>query len=150
MKKSILRGVSIFAVAVMILVGVGLTAVEAANLGPNYLDADNDGVCDYCATNGGVGRQVNAGRGRQALCTDFVDADKDGICDNYENRPMDGTGKKLGRGQGGQGRQAAGRGGQGQGLSENFVDVDSDGVCDNYVNRPMDGTGKQLGRGRNR
>lgn len=100
MKKNVLRGVSIFVIAVMILVGVGLTVSEAASLGSNFVDTDNDGVCDYCQANGGIGRQANAGRGNQTLCTDFVDEDKDGICDNYKNRPMDGTGKKLGKGQG--------------------------------------------------
>lgn len=40
--------------------------------GINYIDANGDGVCDYCG-NTGCG-----GHGRY-----YIDADGDGVCDNY-------------------------------------------------------------------
>ncbi len=60
---------------------------SSADPGPNYVDANNDGVCDWAQTRQGWDE---ATQGRYG---DWVDADGDGICDNYANRPQDGTGQ---------------------------------------------------------
>ena len=50
-----------------------------------YVDLDNDGVCDNYGTGNGTGGQGNGngygpGNGNGA---GYVDADNDGVCDNY-------------------------------------------------------------------
>ena len=67
MKKfvTILTMVLIFSVCSMTV-----TAARSMN-GRNYVDADNDSICDY------YGRGYGCGRG-------YVDADGDGICDNMK------------------------------------------------------------------
>ena len=85
-----------------------------------YVDADGDGVCDYCGR-GGRGSDVDAeGDGGcdhcgQDGCGYYVDADGDGVCDYC--------------GQGGR----------------YYVDADGDGVCDNYNGGARGGAGR--GRG---
>ena len=51
-------------------VGAAIAAVRG-----EYVDRNNDGVCD----NYGVGKGANG----QGSCAGYVDADGDGICDNY-------------------------------------------------------------------
>ena len=78
-----------------------------------YVDLDNDGVCDNYGTGNGTGGQGS--------CAGYVDADGDGVCDNY------GAGHGCGNGQGN------GNGyGPGNGNGAGYVDADNDGVCDNY------------------
>ena len=78
-----------------------------------YVDLDNDGVCDNYGTGNGTGGQGS--------CAGYVDADNDGVCDNY------GAGYGCGNGQGN------GNGyGPGNGNGAGYVDADNDGVCDNY------------------
>ena len=78
-----------------------------------YVDLDNDGVCDNYGTGNGTGGQGS--------CAGYVDADGDGVCDNY------GAGYGCGNGQGN------GNGyGPGNGNGAGYVDADNDGVCDNY------------------
>ncbi len=111
--------------AVALVLSIGATSAFAASdtRGVNFVDANSDGVCDVC---GGV------------------DADGNGICDSCPNggvRPQDGSGRRAGRGNAGQGA--------------GFVDADGDGICDNCLNggvRAQDGTGAQRGRmgGRNK
>lgn len=161
MKKSILKVVAVFALALIVMGGLQANTAQAAGRGINYIDEDGDGVCDNCLVIGsrqawggrmgrGNGNQMNAnqGKGNQAfagqgqgqglgLSEDFVDADNDGVCDNFGTRPMDGSGKQIG-------------GGQGQGFSEDYVDENNDGTCDNYETRPRDSSGRGQGRGRNR
>ena len=75
----------------------------------NFIDADNDGICDNreerrdCWQNG----SCQAGN--------FTDADNDGICDNCGHK-QGGLQARL--------RQE----------SSNFIDDDNDGVCDNKEN----------------
>ena len=76
--------------------------------GPGYVDADGDGVCD----NYGAGQGSRSG---------YVDADGDGICDNYGNGYGCGNGQGNGNGYG-----------PGNGNGAGYVDADNDGVCDNY------------------
>lgn len=75
--KKIIAG--ILAAALVLSVGIVSAFAAGPDTGRNFVDADNDGVCDLMGSN----------------CA-YVDADGDGICDNY------GTG--AGRGAGGQGR----------------------------------------------
>jgi len=72
------------------------TAVNSA--GRNYVDKDNNGVCDNLGTRSGRGRGTN-----------FVDKNGDGICDNRAN-----VGNKYRNGQGNQYRNGQGQG-RGQG-----------------------------------
>lgn len=69
------------------------------------LDKDGDGVCDNCPTGGmcpqgGAGRHAgHGGAGRCGVC--FVDADGDGVCDNYPAGgvcPQGGARRHCGRG----------------------------------------------------
>ena len=73
-----------------------------------YVDLDNDGVCD----NYGAGQGSRSG---------YVDADGDGICDNYGNGYGCGNGQGNGNGYG-----------PGNGNGAGYVDADGDGICDNY------------------
>ena len=122
MKKNLLRGLAVLAIGAMVFGSFGVTTAYAAP-GQNYIDADGDGVCDYCTL--GTGTGLRDGSGRQAggrgqggngggqglgMSEDFVDADGDGVCDNYGTRPQDGTGKKLGGGNGGGNGGGMGRG----------------------------------------
>lgn len=134
MKKSILKVVAVFALALIVMGGLQANTAQAAGRGINYIDEDGDGVCDNCLVIGsrqawggrmgrGNGNQMNANQGK-------------------------GNGNQMNANQG-KGNQAfAGQGqGQGLGLSEDFVDADNDGVCVNFGTRPMDGSGKQIGGG---
>jgi len=51
-------------------VGSAIAAVRG-----EYVDLDNDGVCDNYGTGNGTGGQGS--------CAGYVDADGDGVCDNY-------------------------------------------------------------------
>ncbi len=78
MKKKITLTVT----ALVLVAALSTMAAFAAGNGyGNFVDADNDGVCD------------NRGNGN------FVDADNDGVCDNRGTgvRPQDGTGRQWGR-----------------------------------------------------
>lgn len=77
----------------------------------NFVDLDNDGICDNCGIPCQCGT-ICAGNGGN-----YVDADGDGICDHH----ADGLGWGCGRGN-------ASRGGCGR----NYTDTDGDGICDNY------------------
>ena len=70
MKRSIILGILIIG---FIGISIGVAAAQHGEgkdcPGANYVDADNDGVCD-----------------------NFVDENKDGICDNYNGRDSDGDG----------------------------------------------------------
>lgn len=46
---------------------------ETTNVRGNFVDKDNDGVCDNYQM-----------RGKNKDCPNFVDANNDGICDNYK------------------------------------------------------------------
>jgi hypothetical protein len=96
----------------------------------NFVDKDNNGVCDNFGTRAGKGRSAN-----------FIDKNNDGICDNRANvgnksgKPCkNGKGNQYRNGQGkGQGkcqRQGQGQGqgqsqgqGQGQGQGQNLKSV---------------------------
>ena len=71
-----------------------------------YVDRNNDGVCDNCA-NG------------QGSCPGYADADGNGVCDNYANGCGNGRGSGYGCG-------------NGNGGGAGYVDADGDGICDNY------------------
>lgn len=78
-----------------------------------YVDRNNDGVCD----NYGVGKGANG----QGSCAGYADADADGngVCDNYANGCGNGRGSGYGCG-------------NGNGGGAGYVDADGDGICDNY------------------
>ena len=73
-----------------------------------YADADGDGICDNCA-NG------------QGSCPGYADADGNGVCDNNANGCGNGRGSGYGNGNG-----------NGNGGGAGYVDADGDGICDNY------------------
>lgn len=76
-----------------------------------YVDRNNDGVCD----NYGVGKGANG----QGSCPGYADADGNGVCDNYANGCGNGRGSGYGCG-------------NGNGGGAGYVDADGDGICDNY------------------
>lgn len=76
-----------------------------------YVDQDGDGICDACE-NG------------QSACPGFVDADADGVCDSYSSNAHYGCGSGCA-----------------------YVDVDNDGVCDNYGAGNGSGCGAGRGQG---
>lgn len=87
MKKfvTILTMVLIFSVCSMTV-----TAARSMN-GRNYVDADNDSICDYYGRGYGCGRGYGYGCGRgygygrgYGCGRGYVDADGDGICDNMK------------------------------------------------------------------
>jgi hypothetical protein len=69
----------------------GTAKMNRGAVKPNFVDADGDGVCDNnTGTPKGQGRRAN-----------FVDADGDGVCDNVGTAPanqqlQDGTGTSTG------------------------------------------------------
>lgn len=100
-----------------------------------YVDRNNDGVCD----NYGVGKGANG----QGSCAGYADADGDGVCDNYGagqgsrsgyvDADGDGICDNYGNGYGCGNGQGNGNGyGPGNGNGAGYVDADNDGVCDNY------------------
>lgn len=76
-----------------------------------YVDRNNDGVCD----NYGVDNCANG----QGSCPGYADADGNGVCDNYANGCGNGRGSGYGCG-------------NGNGGGAGYVDADGDGICDNY------------------
>ncbi len=90
-------------------------AVQADAWGPNFVDEDEDGVCDRyqdgtqqgrMGRGNGWGRRNGMGHGRGGGPA-FVDADGDGVCDRYQDGTWQG---RRGRGNGwgrGQGRRAS-------------------------------------------
>lgn len=62
-----------------------------------YVDRDNDGVCDNYADG-------------QAGCTGYIDADNDGVCDNYGTGAHHGCGAGNGTGTGNGGGSGNGGG----------------------------------------
>lgn len=71
--------------AIVLVCSIGAASVSAASTfrGRNFVDANNDGICDLYGTN----------------CA-FVDEDGDGICDNYNSSSCGGCGYGMGRGHG--------------------------------------------------
>lgn len=94
--------------------------------GQNFVDEDDDGICDICGNEPGTNRDLPYGTSRGS--NNFVDEDGDGLCDSCGLAPGDGTGNQYGNG------------------ASNFVDEDGDGVCDTCGTAPQDGTGNQYGR----
>ena len=76
-----------------------------------YVDLDNDGVCDNYGSD-------NCANG-QGSCPGYADADGNGVCDNYANGCGNGRGSGYGCG-------------NGNGGGAGYVDADGDGICDNY------------------
>lgn len=94
------------------------------NAGQNYVDANQDGICD------------NKDDSNQ--CQNYVDIDQDGVCDNQTNEQCMSHCQNNDHGN--------------QQCQQNYVDANDDGVCDNYQNNTClhDGTGRQLGHHRGR
>lgn len=98
MKKTIVGVLSVAMVA-----SIGATSVFAAGSGPNFVDTNSDGICDYAGSacrhidtdndktceNCGMSILSQTGYGRN-----FVDTDGNGICDNYASRQ--GMGQRRG------------------------------------------------------
>ena len=64
---------------------------SASGNGGGFTDEDNDGICDNRGNGGGQGNHRN-----------FVDANEDGICDNYSGEAS--FSQNMGRGVGSRGR----------------------------------------------
>ena len=90
--------IGIITVAVLVSVAVlGVNAQDNApakkqgtninNVGPNYVDKDNDGKCDN-----------KDSRNKQRMNRNYVDNNNDGKCDNQGKNCKKQNGKKKGRG----------------------------------------------------
>lgn len=111
------------------------TLYSTTGTGVNYMDTDNDGVCDNYTVSGNATANVSSnsndnGSGNgNANGSSNCNANGSGICN------ANGSGICNSNGSG-------------------YVDADHDGICDNYAGRscPQDGTGNQYGRqhGKNR
>ena len=55
--------------------------ISSVNIKPNYVDNNNDGICDNRTNNGN-----NQFKGRN-----FIDVNKDGICDHRQNNERKGN-----------------------------------------------------------
>ncbi len=115
--------------------------------GTNYMDENNDGVCDNCGLSGQA-----PGRGQGP---NFADENKDGVCDHFTDGGMMMRRKAQRSAMTGmRGRKAMGRGMQaGPGVGQapnaqgpNYADENNDGVCDFFRNAQP----AQRGPGRNR
>ncbi len=87
--------------------------------GANFVDANNNGICDNMESNGS---NASGCKGMGA-----------GNCCGQGRNQMMGRGKGMGAGSGmGQNRMGMGMGmGQGKGMGKNFLDADKNGICDN-------------------
>ncbi len=106
--KKLLTGIAAF----ILVISICSTTVFAAGRGRgrNYVDNDNDGVCDNYNTScqfvdlDGDGICDNCNSIGCGNCTGYVDADGDGICDNYTaGTSQNGSGSNL-KNCGGQGK----------------------------------------------
>jgi hypothetical protein len=113
MKKTL-----ILAFAVLLVGAVSAAAQTAQNpaapvqagtsVGPNFVDANGDGICDYYqsgtrrgrmgAARGGYG--PGGGAGNRGVGPNFVDANGDGICDTYQSGAARGGAGVAGGGNG--------------------------------------------------
>ena len=94
--------VSLLMVALAISLAAGTALAAGVHHRRNFMDRDNDGICDNLDTT-------------RAGCN-YTDADGDGVCDNLGSGVCAGsyTGTGLGFGR-----------------NCTFIDADGDGVCDN-------------------
>lgn len=102
--KKFVTGIAVMAAALFVN-GASIFAAELPAV-PGYMDADGDGICDYCGVSCSFVDADGDGicDNYAALCgmgTGYVDADGDGVCDYY------GT---YGCGRGGRGGRGCGRG----------------------------------------
>lgn len=109
------KAVSILLVGMLVLaMGASTAFAQTASQGTSFVDENKDGICDLC---GGK------------------DEDGDGVCDNCPNdgtRPLNGTGRRLGCGNGNRGNR--------------FVDANGDGICDNRSNTGRGNRGQGCAR----
>lgn len=112
--------------AMGMVLSMGVTTALAAGhgCGRNFVDADNNGVCDHYSTS-----------------CQFADADGDGICDNcglercgmgYVDADGDGICDSCGL----------------EGCGMGYTDADGDGICDHYAEGRGRGNGQGRGNGR--
>lgn len=107
--KKLLTG--IVTMGLMLSVECTTAFAAGAGCGRNFIDADNNGVCDYyntsCQFVDADGDGICDNRGSGECSIGYVDADGDGVCDNRSTgTPQNGTGLR-GRsgGQRGNGRR---------------------------------------------
>lgn len=87
----IIASMLLFGLSTTVSAQTGMAKTPAkTTVGPNFVDANNDGICD----NRPSGKQGVRGR-------NFVDANNDGICDNRGSRNRgNGNGYRNGNGKG--------------------------------------------------
>ena len=109
--EKLLTGIAVTALLISMSSTTVLAAGGGRGCGRNFVDNDNDGVCDYYNTscqfvdNDGDGICDNCGSDNCGNGAGYVDADGDGICDNYTaNTSQKGSGSRRGH-CGGQGRR---------------------------------------------
>lgn len=67
------------------------------NIGQNYVDVNQDGICDNKVNNQCPGYGQNECQGQQNCQQNYIDDNQDGICDQYQNKTctQDGSGRHL-------------------------------------------------------
>ncbi len=101
MKKTL---TGILTAVVVLSAGAVSVLAAAPGYGPNYVDTDGDGICDYagnacrniCADYQGVlgcrGAGQNCGWNEIKYGRNYVDTNGNGICDHFEERQENGQG----------------------------------------------------------
>ena len=106
--------------------------------GNEFVDADNDGVCDNYTNGTRPGRRAYSGGENQAA-THRGPGKGQGLAQGPRNGQGRGQGVAAGRGAGrgaGQGQGTAPGRGRHNGQGPAFVDANKDGVCDNLATTP--------------
>ena len=147
MKKIIFIAGAMIIVCVMTMTGIFAGSPDEANLqkvssdsentvtentGKNYLDINQDGICDnnvnyQCSTCG----QSNC-QGNSNCQQNYVDENQDGICDNKVSNQCSTCGQTNCQGN--------------SNCQQNYVDEDQNGICNHRQDKvcTQDGTGRQL------
>jgi hypothetical protein len=113
-----MRKTLILALAVLLVGALSATAQTAQKpaapaqaktwVGPNFVDANGDGICDHYQSGTRRGRMGAArggygpgdGTGNRGVGPNFVDANGDGVCDHYQAGARQGRTGAAGGGNG--------------------------------------------------
>lgn len=136
--------------AATLSIGTSVLFAAETSGGNNYVDVNQDGICDYLQDTSAVMQSAISNCNQPS--SGYTDNDQDGICDNYGtgnnyvDEDQDGICDHF---QQNSARGQAGSPGAGRGQGYQYTDEDQDGICDHYASRPLDGSGNQYRRGRN-
>lgn len=100
--------------AATLTIGTSVLFAAETSGGNNYVDVNQDGICDYLQDTSAVMQSTISNcnqpsngyvdNDQDGICdnygtgNNYVDEDQDGICDHYASRPLDGSGNQYRRG----------------------------------------------------